>query len=69
MAVTDMAMGAARRQGDVEEPLLVNGGCPLASGPGYNHELLHSRPDETLRWIETCGVRQLGSFTVRVRGY
>ena len=56
MAIPDMAVGAALRQRhDIEQPLLDNGGHAAAAGQGY-------------RWIETCSVRQLGSFTVRVGG-
>ncbi len=52
---------------DIEQPLMRNGGDAKNPGFGYSANLMYQHPAKTLKWIEQCGCKKLGDFTVQVR--
>ena len=52
---------------DIEQPLMRNGGDAKNPGFGYSASLMFQHPAKTLKWIEQCGCKKLGDFTVQVR--
>ena len=52
---------------DIERPLMRNGGDAKNPGFGYSAQLMFQHPAKTLKWIEQCGCKKLGDFTVQVR--